>query len=344
MVSWVGRTEPQGSSVFFDWEGVAATVTLAPSVRLLTATIVDNCGGTGVGGGSRWAVSMAPSDGRVTPADHRIALLYTDAAIQEYVLYSNPTAKCDPDCNFTGPTTFTLTRLTESRLSGCSAAGNLSVAAFASDVAFVPPPPPLPRLLEFVGDSISAGDLNAGFLASGVGSPARCGNAAFNNDILLGYGAGLCRAFGADCMHTAWGGITLQGMVPLYPFTFSSTGPGAGYSPYSFPRAADAVVVNLGTNGGDSAAGLAAFAASIAKQYYRNSSLALFMAYGPMTASYQPSVVAAVANLTASGLRAFVLDLTLPHPMTGCFGHPSAADDVEIAAKAQPQIAQALGW
>jgi hypothetical protein len=89
-----------------------------------------------------------------------------------------------------------------------------------------------------------------------VGSPARCGNAAFNNDILLGYGAGLCRAFGADCMHTAWGGITLQGMVPLYPFTFSSTGPGAGYSPYSFPRAADAVVVNLGTNGGDNAPGL----------------------------------------------------------------------------------------
>jgi len=36
-------------------------------------------------------------------------------------------------------------------------------------------------------------------------------------------------------------------------------------------------------------------------------------------------------------------DLTLLHPLRGCFGHPSAADDAEIAAKAAPQIA-ALDW
>lgn len=330
--------------MFFDWEGVAATITVGPSVRLLTATINDNCAGTIVGGGSRWAVSMTSADGSVTPTDHRIALFYSDSSISEYVLYSNPTAKCDPRCNFSGPTTFTLTRLTESRLSGCGVLGNLSVAAFSSDVAFANPPPPSPRLLEFVGDSITAGDLNAGFYSSGVDSPNVCGNAAFNNDILLGYGAALCRLFGSDCMHSAWGGITLEGMVPLYPYTFSSMGSGQAYSPYAFSRPADAVIINLGTNGGDNVPGYIAFADSVVSKYYKNTSIALFLAYGPMTDFYEEVVLQVVANLTSSGLRAFALNLTLEHGMTGCYGHPSAADDVEIAAKAQPQIAKALGW
>ena len=30
--------------------------------------------------------------------------------------------------------------------------------------------------------------------------------------------------------------------------------------------------------------------------------------------------------------------------MTGCYGHPSHDDHVEIAAKAKPQLAQVLGW
>ena len=63
-----------------------------------------------------------------------------------------------------------------------------------------------------------------------------------------------------------------------------------------------------------------------------------------MTAEYQPNVVNVTAQLVAAGVRAHALDLTLPHPMTGCFGHPSAADNVEIAAKAKPQIAAVMGW
>jgi len=51
-----------------------------------------------------------------------------------------------------------------------------------------------------------------------------------------------------------------------------------------------------------------------------------------------------IASSQAGGLRAAVLDLTLPHAMTGCYGHPSAADNVEIAAKAKPQIEAVMGW
>jgi hypothetical protein len=136
----------------------------------------------------------------------------------------------------------------------------------------------------------------------------------------------------------------------LYPMTFSAHGTDA-FAPWDFSAfRADAVVVNLGTNDhpapGDEvwAAAYVAFASGIALRHYNNSQLALFLAFGPMTDEYEGNVRNVTAQLAASGLRAFALDLTLPHAMTGCFGHPSAADNVEIAAKAAPQIAAALGW
>ncbi len=77
---------------------------------------------------------------------------------------------------------------------------------------------------------------------------------------------------------------------------------------------------------------------------YATPTLPVFLAYGPITAAYEDPVKNIVANLTAAGVRAYALDLTLPHGMTGCFNHPSAADNVEIAAKAKPQVAAVLGW
>ena len=71
---------------------------------------------------------------------------------------------------------------------------------------------------------------------------------------------------------------------------------------------------------------------------------AFFLAFGPMTAAYEPFVLNITATLVAGGTRAYALNLTLDHPLTGCIGHPSAADNVEIAVKARPQVAAALGW
>ncbi len=252
----------------------------------------------------------------------------------------------------------TLTRLTESRVSLCGPAGNLSVAAFASDGAFIAPPPPAARFLEFVGDSISAGDLNDGAGADGS-APQFCGNIAINDDITKTSGARLClpppTGFGADCSFTAWGGITLSemagGALPLYESTFSGAGPrGGSYGAWNFSaaRRADAVIINLGTNDHPSApatnwmATYAAFVKRAASLYAAPP--AFFLAYGPMSVGYEPFVKNVTAALVAAGVNAFALDLSLPHPLTGCFGHPSAADNVEIAAKARPQVAAALGW
>ena len=161
--------------------------------------------------------------------------------------------------------------------------------------------------------------------------------------------------FGADCMYTAWGGIQLGatgwGMRSLYLYTFSAGGADA-YEPWDFARfQADAVIVNLGTNDNPVAPALAwqaayvAFVTDVAARYSSSPSApAFFLAYGPMTAHYEPFVLNITATLKSAGLNATALDLTLPHGMTGCYGHPSRADNVEIAAKAKPQIAAVLGW
>ena len=50
------------------------------------------------------------------------------------------------------------------------------------------------------------------------------------------------------------------------------------------------------------------------------------------------------ATLVSSGIKAVVMNQTLGHPLTGCFGHPSAADNLEIAANVAPAMASVLGW
>lgn len=350
-VRWEGRTAPTpDGGVSFDWEGVSASLSLIAPWSYLIVNISDACqGSSGIGGGSRWSVVAASADGRASPPGHRVATFFSGPRVAEYLLLSNPGGGCDPGCSWSGATTVTLTRLTESRVSGCAAGSGLAVAAFATDGGFGAAPAPLPRRLEFVGDSITAGDLN-----DGAGA-ATCGNNAVNDDVTLGSGARVCAALGAECMHTAWGGITLGargwGMRDLYPFAFSGARGTDAYGAWDFARfPADAVVVNLGTNDGpvpgDAAwiAAYVAFGADVVHKHYADPSLVLFLAYGPMTDAYAADVVNVTAQLAAAGVRAHAIDLMLPHALTGCYGHPSAADNAEIAAKAAPQIAAAMGW
>jgi hypothetical protein len=296
--------------------------------------------------------------------DHRILTFYTGPRLQEYYLFNLPGGKTNPGTG-TGTTSFTLTRLTESRLSGCTPTHNLSITAFSTDGSFVVPTPESPaRRLEFVGDSITAGDLNDGGENTGGSADTVCANSAFNDDITFSSGGILCSSqlgFNAECMYTAWGGITLgvgkdahYGMAELYPYSFSGLGPsistGQGQPMWEFSKfRSDAVIINLGTNGGWRTnqtlwvEGYVKFAQRIT-QYYADPMLPIFLAYGPMPTSYKEMVLNITATLAGSGVHAHTLDLTLPHGMTGCYGHPSHADNIEIAAKAKPQIASVLGW
>jgi hypothetical protein len=173
--------------------------------------------------------------------------------------------------------------------------------------------------------------------------------------------------------------VTLRGMAGrLYESTFSGNGSTGAYGAWNFSaHPVDAVVINraparrarplrpqgaranppppptrarpVGTNDRPAPPALqwqGVYASFVerAAALYGAPAPAFFLAFGPMTAEYEPMVRNVTATLAAAGARAFALDLTLPHALTGCFGHPSAADNVEIAAKARPQIAAALGW
>jgi hypothetical protein len=180
---------------------------------------------------------MTTSDTYAAGTQHRIQTFYSAKQVSDYVLFNLPGGwgSCNPFCNTVdGNTTrFTLTRLTESRLSGCTAAQNMSVVSFSTDGGFsatppvyhhqpgkgeqpTPAPPPHPtRRLEFIGDSISAGDLDDGGSYAGGGHDTICANGAYNDDILFSTGGVLCSyalGFDAECMYSAWGGIQLGGM------------------------------------------------------------------------------------------------------------------------------------
>jgi hypothetical protein len=349
LVKWSGRREIQtDGSVLFDWVGVSATVTLDHSVTYLLVEINDNCPGGYAGGGSRWLVTITTADQYTSPPNHRVSTFYTSPYVSQYVMWTNQGGKCDPECTYAHNNTFTLTRITESRVSVCNGLGNLSVVSFISDGAFLPPPPPRSRMIEFVGDSISAGDLNDG-ATDGV-LPGRCGNIAMNDDITYTSGAQLCLAttgLNCDPVYAAWGGIDLHDMSSLYKYTWGD-GLGDLWSWSSQPNEPDAVVINLGTNDRPSPPAFywqemyVSFVQNVSASY-RNPPI-FFLAYGPMTNEYQPFVINITATLKQMGYNVSSLDLTLPHPMTGCFGHPSLADNIEIAAKAKPQVATVMGW
>jgi hypothetical protein len=79
--------------------------------------------------------------------------------------------------------------------------------------------------------------------------------------------------------------------------------------------------------------------------HYANPKLPLFLTtVGPMTDGYGTLVESVVTTLVDQGVRAYPLNLSLGRGMTGCFGHPSHADNLEIAAQAKPQMAKVLGW
>ena len=183
------------------------------------------------------------------------------------------------------------------------------------------------------------------------------------------YGSLLCTYFNADCQTTSWGGMGLVAgdtqawTWPTLPDVYPSAlawqveldGPGA---PIRFPWNAsrfvpDGVVVNLGTN--DAAGGRfnnATFVALFVDRFvsfvqnisasHRTAPPTFFLAFGPMTTAYEPALQAVLPRLSAAGIAALPLNLTLDAPCE-C-GHPSAADHLRLAQMAQPVIAKALGW
>jgi len=233
------------------------------------------------------------------------------------------------------------------------------LTSFTTDGDFLSAPPASSRKFIFVGDSISAGDLNVGAVAFAGAplnhGPQRCANNAANNDITVSAGGWACRVLGADCHFLAWGGIRLGspdqgwGMKQLYPWTFSASGPNAysKWDPANFVP--QAIIINLGTNDHPAPPALlwqktyVEFVLSILSSF--STPPRIFLLYGPMTKEYEPFVLNVTQTLVAGGAKQVEsLDASLPggKPLSGCWGHPAASDNYEIGVNVLVPVLQKI--
>jgi lysophospholipase L1-like esterase len=221
-------------------------------------------------------------------------------------------------------------------------------------VAGAPPAPG--RLIEFVGDSISAG---YGNLGTEVHPPwdKTCGFSIAAESATQAYDSMVGRDLGAEVSilaRSGWGiyrdqnGNTANVLSALYDDTV-----GAERSPaWSFERQPDAVVINLGTN--DSAGGdpgvpyekaYLAFLRTVRGHY---PSARIFLTLGPMTTDPTLTAMRAhLANVIAAfgDARTSKIDLEVQDTAsTGCDYHPNVAEDRVVATAITAALRATLEW
>jgi hypothetical protein len=221
-----------------------------------------------------------------------------------------------------------------------------------------PAPPPSPRYLEIVGDSISAGYANLGTevhdaLSPGVG----CGFSLDTESAHASYGAVLARMLGADVSIVArsgWGMVRdFSGSTAnVLPAVYGDTLGAEATSRWSFERKADAVVVDLGTN--DTALGdpgapfedaYVAFLRTVRANY---PAAWIFLTIGPMLKEPMLRTMQVhLAKVVGRTADPRIVKIDIPpedFATTGCHYHPNAAEDATMASALAPTIRTRLGW
>ena len=324
-------------------------------------TLSDSCTG-----GNKFVVTLTGEGLPGVP----VASFFTREGTAEYILFA-----AAGRASFAGAVAeLTLTKAVEARFTGCDAGAGRGLAAlsFASDAAFLAPTPRA-RHIEFIGDSITAGDLV--YCSDAMGAHVSEANSLWADNAAVSYSARLCSALNASCSVVAWGGMGLVAndvpswtwphLPDVYPsalgFDVLQRGRGA---PIAFPYNASAapppsvVAVNAGTNdrsGNFLNATFAAlfvetyvaFAVNISRAYQAangGTGPTFFLGYGPMTTAYAAAVNQTVQLLSARGLRAYSIDYSLPGGAACACGHPSADDHLLMAKAALPIIKKAMNW
>ena len=207
------------------------------------------------------------------------------------------------------------------------------------------------RLIEVVGDSISAGYGNLGT------NP--CGFTLDTESAYQAYGWQLGRFLNADVsviacsgwgMYRDYGGSTANVLSKVYGNTLGtlSNSPAWGFTPKP-----DAVVINLGTNDSSSSdPGTAYETAYVAflktvRSHYPNAWI--FLTIGPMTGdpmlttmrNHIANVITTFADSKVTQVNVNVQDTTKG---VGCDWHPTVAADTVVANALKTQIAAKLGW
>jgi hypothetical protein len=209
------------------------------------------------------------------------------------------------------------------------------------------------RSIEIVGDSITCGYGNEG-------PDKSCPFTADTENHFETYGAIAARALGAEISTVAWsgkgvvanyGGDRTEPMPELYDRTIPTED-----GDYSFPRSADVVIINLGTNDfstdGDpsEAEFVGAYTAFLAHIRDRHPDALILSTIAPILggddcdrgSAYIASAIASRAG--AGDTRVRWIDLGAEPIGWGCDYHPSVATHRAMADRLVPILREALGW
>jgi lysophospholipase L1-like esterase len=230
-----------------------------------------------------------------------------------------------------------------------------------TEATLLAPPSSPARLLEFVGDSMSAGYGNLGSEPHpNYEDPNPCTFTYDTESAYLSYGAVTARALGAEASLIAvsgWG--VLRGRTSdvneVLPKVYADT-LGLATSPtWDFGVQPQAVVVNLGTNdfvpGDPGTAYTTALSSFIDTVRAKYPAAWIFCAIGTMyttaeAAQAQVYVQAAVASHGGDAGKVAFVDLGSQDALqgTGCDWHPNVAEDQRMADTLVPVIKQKLNW
>lgn len=243
----------------------------------------------------------------------------------------------------------------------------LPTSVFGGFAAGTPGAPPLfsGRLIEVIGDSISAGFGNLGVEQHPGGSQdpnGGCGFETKTQSAYLAYGHVAARAVKADASVLAgsgWGIYSDNGgnTQNVMPALFANTVGQQKTPAWAFTAKPQAVVINLGTN--DASAhnlsadkfkpAYAAFLATVRSKY---PDALILCAVGSMLSGddrsnalkYLEELVASRADQGDKKVK--VLDLGVQDALkgTGCSWHPNVAEDARMAGLLAAELKSSLGW